>query len=106
MSTYEVPLTSQSQTFSVSLAGKQYQMALTWRDAPLQPGGGWFLDISDPNANAILSGIPLVTGIDLLEQYAYLNFGGQLWVVTDGDPTAIPTFSNLGSSAHLYFVVP
>jgi hypothetical protein len=103
MSTYEIPLTSQSQTFSIALAGVQYQMALTWRDAPA--GREWFLDIADASGNAILSGIPLVTGADLLAQYSYMNFGGQLWVVTDGDPTSIPTFSNLGSSAHLYFVV-
>lgn len=35
--------------------------------------GGWFMDIADDNENPILMGIPLVTGSNLLEQFAYLG---------------------------------
>lgn len=101
MATYEVPLTAASQTFRISLAGVTYQLTVIWRDAA---NAGWVLDIADDNGAAIVQGIPLVTGADLLEQYAYLNFGGQLQVQTDHDVDAVPLFDNLGSSSHLYFI--
>ena len=63
----------------------------------------WVLDVADIQKNPIVSGIPLVTGADLLGQFAYLNFGGKLIVVSDGDPFAVPTFDNLGTSGHLLF---
>lgn len=101
MATVEIPLSAEPQTFGIQLAGVQYQLTLIWRD---DPQGGWVLDIADANSSPILSGVPLVTGADLLAQYAYLGFGGQLVVQTDHDVDAAPTFGNLGSSSHLYFV--
>lgn len=101
--TYEIPLTPQAQTFSVTLAGAAYEMTLTWRDAPAL-GGGWFLDIADQSGNALIQGVPLVTGADLLAQYDYLGLGFQLYVQSDGDPTAVPTYTSLGVTSHLYAV--
>jgi hypothetical protein len=100
-SVYEIPLTAQAQTFSVSLAGVEYTITLAWRDAD---EGGWFLDLADAAGNVIVSGIPLVTGADLLGQYRYLGIGGGLQVQSDGDPDAVPTYTNLGATSHLYFV--
>ncbi len=98
----EIPLlASQNQTFSIALAGITYQMAVTWRNAP---NIGWVLDISDSNGNPLVQGVPLVTGADLMAQYATLGFPGQLIVQSDFDPDAVPTFDNLGSGSHLYFV--
>lgn len=104
MTTFKIPLKATSQTFQIRLAGVIYQMSLNWRDAPI--GGGWFLDIADASGNRILNGVPLVTGANLLAQYAYLGIGGELWVQTDSDAGAVPTFDNLGSTSHLYFVTP
>lgn len=104
MQTFEIPLTPQAQTFFVTLAGVQYQFTLQYRNA--SAGGGWVLDIADSSGNKILSGIPLVTGCNLLEQYAYIGFGGELWVQSDLDAGAVPTYENLGISSHVYFVVP
>jgi predicted Zn-dependent protease with MMP-like domain len=101
--TYEIPLTPSPQTFSILLAGVSYQLTLRYIDAT---EGGWLIDIADNAENNILCGVPLVTGHDLLEQYDYLGLGGQLFVQTDGDPDAIPTFQNLGLQGHLYFVTP
>jgi hypothetical protein len=95
----EVPLVSLPQKLTISLAGTIYQLTLLWRSAC-----GWVMDISDSSGNPIISGIPLVTGADLLEQYAYLGIGGQFWVQSDGDPDAVPAVNNLGDTAHLYFV--
>ena len=96
MQSFEIPLTPVPQTFNVSLVGVLYQFTLQWRDP-----AGWFLDIADSNGNAIVSGIPLVTGVDLLAPYGYLNFQFQLWVKTDA-ADAPPTYTNLGSTSHLY----
>lgn len=98
--TYEVPLTPEAQTFSIQLGLKTYQIYLWWNDAD---EGGWTIDIADSQSNPIISGIPLVTGVDLLAQYGYLDFGGTLVVLTDDSPDAVPTFTNLGNQSHLYF---
>jgi hypothetical protein len=101
MATFEVPLSPQAQTFDITLGGVAYKLTLMWREAD---GGGWFLDFADTAGQPILSGVPLVTGADLLEQYAYLGFTGWLVVQTDHDTDALPTFENLGERSHLYFV--
>lgn len=98
---FEIPLVpNQNQQFTVSLSGVQYSMTVRWNT----PGQCWVLDIEDINANPVLEGLPLITGADLLEQYQYLGFGGQLIVQTDFDVNAVPTFENLGTTGHLYFV--
>lgn len=102
LNAYEVPLSPQSQTFSISLNGSSYNLTLAWRS---KDGlGGWVLELADAANNPLVQGIPLVTGCDLLGQYAYLGIGGGLWVLTDGNSLTIPTYSNLGSLSHLYFV--
>lgn len=99
---YEIPIVAGSnQKLSVTLAGVEYQLTLTYRDAN---EAGWTLAIADSEGNVILAGLPLVTGQDLLEQYVHLGFGGKLFVMTDGDEYAVPTWDNLGSTAHLYWV--
>lgn len=99
---FEIQLTPNAQKFLITLASVQYRLTLIYRTAT---EGGWFLDISDSSDTPILHGIPLVTGADLLEPYPDLNFGGSLYVTTDGDPIAVPTFDNLGTASHLYFAV-
>ncbi len=120
---YEIPLIASPQTFSVTLAGTAYTMTLMFHSAYGAVAGApvgmdqtvptseidtnnldcWGLDIGDASNNPIVCGIPLIPGIDLLYQYAYLNFGGSLFVAVDGDPDAPPDFAGLGSAGHLYF---
>lgn len=97
---YEVPLSATPQRLSVSMGGVQYRLTVRWIDVM----ACWVLDIADVNGFAILSGIPMITGADLLAQYGYLNFGGQLIAQSDFDVTAVPTFDNLGLTGHLYWV--
>jgi hypothetical protein len=104
----EIPLVSPPQTFSVTLNQVAYELTVRWRNPgafsgeTLLPGAG-YLDIADANGNPIVQGIPLVTGADLLAQYEYLGIGGALFVQTDYDLNAVPTFENLGQTAHLYW---
>lgn len=97
----EIPLSGVPESFAISLAGIEYRLAVRWRD----PAPGWVLDIADSSGNAVLSGVPLVTGADLLGQHKHLGIGGALYVQTDGNPDAVPTMANLGTGSHLYFVV-
>jgi len=96
----EIPLIAAAQTFTATLVGVTYTMTVHW----CAPASCWVLDIADSTDVPIISGIPIVTGADLLEQYGYLNIGGQLIAETDFDTDAVPTFDNLGSLGHLYFI--
>lgn len=102
--TYEIPITPASnQTFAVTLGDTVYRLTLQWRAAI---EAGWVLDIAAEDGTALASGIPLVTGADLLAQHRHLGIGGggALYVATDGDQDASPTFESLGATSHLYWV--
>ncbi len=100
--TYEIPITpSTNQTFSVTLNDTVYQLTFQWRAAFEL---GWVLDIASEDGTSLVSGIPLVTGVDLLAPYGHLGIGGSLYVATDGDQDAVPTFSSLGDTSHLYWI--
>lgn len=104
MAIYEIPLSPQPQTLSVQFPnGSTYQLRLLYAFAP---NDCWSLDIADEQGNQIVSGIPLVTGADLLAQYAYLGLGCSLYCTTDGDLSAPPRFYNLGKTAHLWLETP
>jgi hypothetical protein len=98
----EVPLQATPQTLAISLAGTVYNLRLTW----CPPVQVWVLDVADGGGNPLVQGQPLVTGADLLAQLAYLGIGGSLYAQSDSDPSAPPTFTNLGQQGHLYFVTP
>lgn len=100
MSTFEIPLRPQAQTLSVLLGETIYNLRIIWVDAP---DTGWLMDISDANGEALLTGVPLVAGADLLEQYRDLGFVGKLFCGTDGDLLTPPTYGNLGVTAHLFY---
>lgn len=98
----EIPLQPKAQTLSITLAGVGYNMLVYWCD----PAQCWVLDLYDVAGIIIIAGIPLVTGPDLLAQFAYLKIGGKLIVQTDHDKDAVPTYADLGLTGHLYFVAP
>jgi hypothetical protein len=97
---YEIPLIAANQRFRVTLVGVTYSMLVRW----CAPAACWILDISDTSDVPIVSGIPLVTGADLLESYKTLGIGGQLVVQTDFNTDAVPTYKNLGEQGRLYFL--
>jgi len=98
---YEIPLTPDPQTFTVTLSGVIYQLTVQYRAAG---GTGWILDVADASGNLLVSGIPLVTGTDLLGQFGYLGFGGRLWVQGAASPDDVPTFDDLGVGSHVFWV--
>lgn len=101
MAVYEIPLSPSPQVFSISLGGTEYRLTVKYQKADM---GGWFVDIADSTGDPIVNGIPLVTGCDLLAQYGHLGFAGELRVQTSNNPDAVPTWDNMGSQSHLYWV--
>lgn len=101
MAALEIPLTSQAQRFTITLGDSIYRMRITYDAAD---EGGWILDIGAQDGTLMVAGIPLVSGTDLLAQYAYMDFGGSLFVTTDRGAGEVPTFDGLGLTSHLYFV--
>lgn len=98
MSVSEIPLSPENQAFSISLAGKSFQMAVTWRAA------FWCLDIMDSSGADLIKGVPLITGADLLAQYDHLGLGFSLYVGCDNPANENPTETDLGIYSHLYAV--
>ena len=100
MAVYEIPLTPQPQSLSVRFPnGVTYGLRLLYL---FTPNDCWELDINDVLGNPIVCGVPLVTGADLLAQYAYLNLGCKMFCTTDASPNTPPRFFNLGKAAHLW----
>jgi hypothetical protein len=100
---YLIPLISTPQTFQVQLAGVNYQLTVKWNNAQ---DAGWQFDLANADTNTpLLAGQPFITGADCLAGLEYLGIGGEFWIATNGDDTAVPTFTNLGTESNLYFVV-
>lgn len=99
---FEIPTQPSPQKFTITLGGVDYRVTQKWNVY----SNCWVLDFADSSGTSLLSGVPVVTGTDLLEQFEYMDIGGQLIIQTDHDTDAVPTFANLGSTGHVYFVVP
>lgn len=97
----EIPLSPTPQTFPIILSGVQYQLMFKWNNAN---EAGWLMDIADLNGNAIVTSLPLVTGENLITQLAYLGIGGAFVIQTDHNADAVPTFTNLGETSHVYYI--
>lgn len=101
MTPYEIPLSPEPQKFSITLAGVDYQMRFYWN----RYSECWCFDLLDAGAVPLLEGAPVVTGIDLLGQYPHLGIGGSILAQSDFDPSAVPTFENLGLEGRVFFIV-
>jgi len=100
MPLYKIPLTAVNQIFDIHLGGVHYQIELRWNaEMP-----AWVIDVADANTGeALVLGIPLVTGCDLLGPYGYLGFQGALVAISDGSLEA-PDYGSLGTESNLYFI--
>lgn len=99
---FEIPLQTVHQQFNITLNNVEYQFTVRW----CAPAQAWTLDIADATGTTqIANGLQLTTGADLLGQLAYLGISGALQIQTDHDVDAVPTFTNLGQTSHLYFIV-
>lgn len=100
MSAFPLPVSATAQSFFVQLVNVIYKLTLRWNPVAVC----WMLDIADSEEVALVQGIPVVTGTDLLAPYGYLGIGGGIVALTEGNPDAVPTFTNLGNGGDLFFV--
>lgn len=96
---FSVPALPTPQSFGISLGGLDLNMNLEFKGA-----AGWVMDVANNVGDTLLSGVPLVTGGNLLEQFEHLGIPGGLWVQTKNAPDAVPTFDNLGVESFLFYV--
>lgn len=97
-----IPLDNPPQKFQVALLNVNYEITVKWNDAV---DAGWQFDLSNAETNeSIVAGVPMICGANCLSGLGYLGIGGLFVVETDGDPTAVPTFDNLGVNSNLYFL--
>lgn len=99
MSLFQVPLTNVPQTFQIPIGDTTYQVTSKWNNSE---EAGWVLDIADQDGNPLAFDIPMITGANLLAGLEYLGISGKLFIFTDGDDNAVPTFDNLGVESNLY----
>lgn len=99
MNIQEIPLTVNNQFFNITLGTYALNLRLVFRDA-----AGWIIDVRDSGGADLLTGVPLVVGVDLLEQYPDLGISGVFAVLSDDSREEYPTKTNLGTGSHLYFV--
>lgn len=92
-----IPLEAGSQTLAVPLGGVTYRMRIWWRES-VKPA--WMLDLSSDDGTALVSGLPMLPGADLLAQHKHLGVAGVLYVLADSDIT----YDSLGTSTRLYFL--
>ncbi|MBL0320451.1 MAG: hypothetical protein IPP74_14345 [Alphaproteobacteria bacterium] len=65
----------------------------------------WVISIAETNTNTpIITGVALVTGVNLLMQFYYTGLTGDIVVYTKGDPGALPTFDSLGNESNVFYV--
>lgn len=99
---FVIPLTNEPQTFEVELSGRPLIMTNKWN----QECSAWELSIQDANTlTNLISGLPIVTGIDLLYQFSHLGISGSLIAYTEGEELMPPTLDNLGEQGRLYYLV-
>lgn len=101
MALFQLPFTNIPQRFSVDLGGVTYVMVNRWNPiAEL-----WYIDVYDQDDNPLLMNLPLVTGTDLFEQFAFMKPPGKMIVYTEGDEGESPTLETLGFSSNVWLVI-
>ena len=93
---YEIPLSGKAQQFGISVLDVNYTMRVQYAAAQ---DAGWFLDIANEAGEAILTGLPLLPGVDLLAPHRHLGMGITLSITGD----TAPAYADLGTNARLIF---
>lgn len=95
-----IPLTNspnQSFTSTVPVNDKKIKFNFFLRFNTEQ--GCWMLTIKDEDKNILVSGIPLVCGLNILEQQSYLNIGSAYVIKLDDNiQRSMPNEFDLGTN--------
>ena len=99
MATVEITLIQQPEIFKISLDGVRYNVKKYWNDYAQY----WVMDFSDVNNNKLLSGVPLVSGVDILGQFKHLGLTGDLRIISDDGLSVEADYDTIGIKSHLYW---
>ncbi|HED3888091.1 TPA: hypothetical protein R4229_000403 [Morganella morganii] len=97
MNVIEIPVSNKNQQFDIQLGGGRYRIRLVYRQFC-----GWVADMMDQAGADIFTGVPLVSGTDILEPYRYMGFNGSLIFVCDETAGEL-SLSEFGRQNRLYF---
>ena|SRR5665213_2888284 len=90
------PIPNQVLSVPLTLDGTVTYVTLTLRYNEI--AGYWVMTLADGNGNLLLDSVPLVTGLNLLDQFAYLETGKAAIINASGITTLdYPNSFNLGS---------
>jgi hypothetical protein len=95
----DIPLdNSPNQTWSTSVAinGGITTFFVTLRYSEV--AGYWVMSIQDSNQNLLLDSVPLVTGLNILQQYGYLDIGSIYILNTGNSNDDYPNNQELGNA--------
>ena len=95
MALYEIPLINTNQQFNVRLGSTIYKLRQIYRLDT------WFLDVSDSSGQLILAALPMVQGVNLLDQHQYLIKGGLFVLNNNADESQ--SFNDLGVKIQLFW---
>ncbi len=102
LNAFRIPLMNIPQKFAIDLNGRSFVMECKYNPEEVS----WNISLFDGDtAETIFTNMPLVTGVDLLKQYAHLGIDGSFIVYTDGNQFTVPTETNLGAESNLYYLV-
>lgn len=94
-----IPLTSEpNQSFQATVTVDGLNRALQFNIRFSEVAGYWIMKITDPaTATILLDSIPMLAGLNILEQYAYLGIGSAYIINASGSSDDYPTENNLGT---------
>lgn len=99
MAVWQIPLSAGAQRLSVDLGDGDYSIRLLYRDAP---EAGWSMDLDGPGGVKI-HGMPLLPGIDLLDQYKYFGIPGRIFVFRAGDGPETFSYADMPDGIQLFY---
>lgn len=95
MAVYEIPMVNTNQQFNVRLGSIIYKLRLIYRLDT------WFLDIFNSAGQLMLAALPMVQGVNLLEQHQHLIKGGLYVLNSNADESQ--SFNDLGVKIQLFW---
>lgn len=99
---YRIPLVAEPQSFDMSIGELSLTISVVWNEEL----PAWEMTaLNTLTSEFLFNALPLVTGVDLMEQFKHLGIEGKVFVYTNGDADAVPTLTNLGVESHMYYLV-
>lgn len=102
MAFFKIPLNPFPESFGVTINNVDYNGVTRWN----VPAQTWVLSLFTTNNVPILQNIPLIPGVDLLGQFAYLGINAKMSALVDSDSAAVPSYSALGTTGNAYLETP